>query len=91
VKRFLLWLIDYYQRNISPVVPPTCKYTPTCSNYAKEAVETHGALRGSLLAMWRILRCNPFSRGGFDPVPPPRGGKPDRGGTDDDVTRFAGN
>lgn len=90
MKRFLLWLIGLYQRHISPVMPPTCKYTPTCSNYAKEAVETHGALRGGLLAMWRILRCNPFSRGGYDPVPP-RKGKPDNGGNNDNIARFAGN
>jgi putative membrane protein insertion efficiency factor len=72
VKRLLLALIDFYRREISPSVPPTCRFTPTCSAYAKEAIERHGASRGCLLAVWRVLRCNPFGRGGYDPVPPVR-------------------
>ena len=69
MKRVALWLIRIYQRNMSPYKPPCCKYVPTCSEYAVEALEIHGFFKGSLLAIWRILRCNPFSKGGFDPVP----------------------
>lgn len=76
MKRLLIALIDFYRREISPLTPPTCKYVPTCSAYAREAVETHGALKGAALAAWRVLRCNPFSRGGFDPVPPKKGYAP---------------
>ena len=54
---------------ISPLKKPCCKYYPTCSSYGLEAIERFGALKGGLLAVWRILRCNPFSRGGYDPVP----------------------
>ena len=69
MKRFLLGPIRAYQRWISPSRPRRCKYEPTCSAYAVEAIEHHGAARGFLLATWRLLRCNPFSHGGFDPVP----------------------
>lgn len=65
-------LIHIYQRGISPLTPPRCRFIPTCSNYALEAVEKHGALKGSALAVWRILRCNPFGKGGYDPVPEPK-------------------
>ncbi len=57
-----------YQRLISPALPRSCKYEPTCSHYAVEAVRTEGAVRGLILAGWRILRCNPWSHGGYDPV-----------------------
>jgi putative membrane protein insertion efficiency factor len=57
-----------YQRLISPALPRRCKYHPTCSDYAVQAVESYGILRGAALAIWRLLRCNPFSRGGYDPV-----------------------
>lgn len=57
-----------YQRLISPLIAPRCKYYPTCSNYAVEAVQTYGVLRGGVLAAWRLLRCNPWSDGGFDHV-----------------------
>jgi putative membrane protein insertion efficiency factor len=60
--------IRLYQRLISPVLPARCKYHPTCSAYAVEAVRTYGVLRGTVLATWRLLRCNPFSNGGLDPV-----------------------
>jgi uncharacterized protein len=60
--------IRLYQRLISPVLPRRCKYEPTCSVYAAEALRAHGPLRGSVLAAWRLLRCNPFSHGGYDPV-----------------------
>lgn len=73
MKRGLLWLIALYQRFLSPLKQvPTCKYLPTCSEYAKDAITNRGPLHGSWLAIWRILRCNPFSRGGVDPVPPKR-------------------
>ena len=66
----LLAPIRFYQRFISPALPRRCKYHPTCSEYAVRAIARHGALRGSMLAGWRLLRCNPFSHGGYDPVPP---------------------
>ena len=69
IKAFLLSLIRGYQNYLSPQRPGCCRYSPTCSNYAMEAIEKHGALRGILLALWRVLRCNPFSKGGYDPVP----------------------
>ena len=69
-KRLLLWLIHFYRRYISPLKRhPTCCYIPTCSQYALEAVEKYGAFKGGLLALRRIIRCNPFSKGGYDPVP----------------------
>jgi len=57
-----------YKRHVSPLLPPACRYTPTCSEYAVEAVERHGVLKGTALALKRLLSCNPFSRGGYDPV-----------------------
>ena len=69
MKKVLLWLIKFYQTAISPRTSPKCKYYPTCSNYGWEAIERFGALKGSALTIWRILRCNPFSKGGYDPVP----------------------
>ena len=60
--------IRFYRRFISPALPRTCKYHPTCSEYAVEAVRTYGVLRGLVLAAWRLLRCNPWSHGGLDPV-----------------------
>ena len=70
MKKLLLWLIRFYRRNISPMTKPCCRYTPTCSQYALEAIEKYGALKGSFLAVRRILRCNPFSRHDpYDPVP----------------------
>ncbi|MEA4920564.1 MAG: membrane protein insertion efficiency factor YidD [Clostridiaceae bacterium] len=69
-KKILLWLIKCYRKYISPMKRyPTCRYIPTCSQYAVEAIEKYGAFKGGLLALWRILRCNPFSKGGYDPVP----------------------
>ena len=69
MKKALLAAIRFYRRHLSPHLPPMCRYYPTCSVYAIEAIETHGALRGTLLAVWRLLRCNPLSPGGYDPVP----------------------
>jgi len=71
VDRFLVALLRGYKRFLSPLLPPACRFHPTCSEYAASAVAQHGALRGSLLAIGRIARCHPWSRGGFDPVPPP--------------------
>jgi putative membrane protein insertion efficiency factor len=69
VKRVLLALIGAYKRWISPAFPRRCRYEPTCSTYAAESIRRFGAARGTLLAGWRLLRCNPLSHGGFDPVP----------------------
>lgn len=69
MKRLLLALIGAYQRWLSPAMPRRCRYEPSCSTYAAESLSRFGALRGGLLATWRLLRCNPFSHGGFDPVP----------------------
>ena len=69
MKKVVLKLISFYRKNISPLSPPCCRFIPTCSQYALEAVEKYGALKGGLLALWRILRCNPFCKGGYDPVP----------------------
>lgn len=69
MKRVLLAPIAAYQRWLSPAMPRRCRYEPTCSAYAAHSIRRFGALRGSLLAIWRLLRCNPFSHGGFDPVP----------------------
>ena len=68
VKKILIGLVRVYQKYLSPLKGhSTCIYFPTCSQYAVEAIEKHGALKGGLLAVWRILRCNPFSKGGYDP------------------------
>lgn len=71
-----LWLLRGYKRWISPLLPPLCRFYPTCSQYSQEAFRSRGFWAGVRLTAWRILRCNPFCRGGFDPVPPRR----DRGG-----------
>ena len=68
VKKLLIFLIKFYQKDISPLKTTKCPYIPTCSAYGLEAVEKYGALKGGLLAVWRIIRCNPFSKGGYDPV-----------------------
>lgn len=69
MKRFLLFWIRAYQAGLSPILPASCRYTPTCSEYARVAVERHGAARGSWLAMKRVGRCHPFGDHGYDPVP----------------------
>lgn len=68
LRRVVLAPIVVYQRAISPAIPRRCKYEPTCSRYAVEAIARYGVLRGLVLAGWRLLRCNPFSYGGYDPV-----------------------
>ncbi|MBE6787250.1 MAG: membrane protein insertion efficiency factor YidD [Ruminococcaceae bacterium] len=69
MKKLLIKFIRFYQRAISPHKIPCCRFTPCCSQYAIEAITVHGAFKGTLLALWRILRCNPFCKGGYDPVP----------------------
>lgn len=69
IARALLGALRFYRMAISPVRPPCCRYTPSCSAYAVEAIEVHGAARGSWLALRRLLRCHPFHAGGHDPVP----------------------
>ena len=69
MKHILLLLIHFYQRVISPLKPPTCRFYPTCSHYGFEAIRRFGALKGGYLTIKRILKCHPFHPGGFDPVP----------------------
>ena len=72
MKRILLWLIRWYQQCLSPrKISPCCRFYPTCSAYAKEAIELYGAGKGSWLALRRLLRCHPFGKSGYDPVPLP--------------------
>ncbi len=68
-KKSMLVMLRFYKREISPMLPPCCRYTPTCSEYAMQAVEKYGAAKGGWLAAKRILRCHPFHEGGYDPVP----------------------
>ncbi|NSW77054.1 MAG: membrane protein insertion efficiency factor YidD [Candidatus Atribacteria bacterium] len=72
IERFLIHSIDrclvWYQRFVSPLFPPSCRFEPTCSQYAREALQKHGLFRGGVMALWRIMRCHPYSRGGYDPV-----------------------
>jgi len=70
MKRLLLLAICLYRRALSPALGPCCRFEPSCSVYAEEAIHVHGVARGLLLATWRVLRCQPFARAGLDPVPP---------------------
>jgi putative membrane protein insertion efficiency factor len=70
MKRLLLLAIRLYRRTLSPALGPCCRFEPSCSVYAEEAIHVHGVARGLLLAAWRVLRCQPFARAGLDPVPP---------------------
>lgn len=72
MKRVLIALIRFYQKNISSKTPPCCRFTPTCSQYALVAIERFGAIRGTLMAIWRVLKCAPWHPGGYDPVPEKR-------------------
>lgn len=72
MKRVLLWLIDFYRKGISPLTPPSCRFIPTCSQYAMQAIEKYGACKGGWLALRRLLKCHPFHRQEtieYDPVP----------------------
>lgn len=68
MRLILVKLIKIYQKFISPMFPPSCRFYPTCSEYAVQAITKYGAMKGGVKAVWRILRCNPFNKGGFDPV-----------------------
>lgn len=70
MKKLFIKFIHFYQRNISPLSPPSCRFYPTCSNYALEAIEEHGAIKGGVMSVIRISKCHPLHKGGFDPVPP---------------------
>jgi len=73
LRRLLVMLlvlpIRFYQTSISPLTPPSCRFTPSCSEYARQAIIKHGPFKGLYLALWRILRCNPWGGSGYDPVP----------------------
>lgn len=73
IRSALVWLlclpIRFYRRYLSPLKPPCCRFTPTCSQYALEALRKHGPVKGLALAIWRVLRCNPWGGSGYDPVP----------------------
>ncbi|MHB1254014.1 MAG: membrane protein insertion efficiency factor YidD [Candidatus Humimicrobiaceae bacterium] len=68
MKKVLILIIRGYKKVISPLIPPSCRFYPTCSTYAIQALEKHGIIKGSIKALYRILRCNPFNKGGYDPV-----------------------
>ena len=72
MKHGVLAVLRFYKAQVSPLLPPACRYTPSCSEYAMEAIERHGVARGGWLALRRLLSCNPFSSGGYDPVPEAR-------------------
>lgn len=69
MKKILITMIRFYQRYLSPLKSTKCPYYPSCSSYGLEAIRKYGAFKGGILALWRIVRCNPFSKGGYDPVP----------------------
>ncbi len=69
MKTFFVVLLNIYQKIISPLFPPSCRFYPTCSEYTKEAIIRYGVFKGLALGIWRVLRCNPFNQGGYDPVP----------------------
>jgi putative membrane protein insertion efficiency factor len=77
IRSLLLGLIWVYRHTISPILPPTCRYHPSCSAYGFEALQVHGAAKGTVLTAWRVLRCNPFTPGGLDPVPTRGAWRPD--------------
>ena len=68
MKKSALWVLKVYKKWVSPSLPPSCRYVPTCSEYAMEAIERHGIVRGAATAAWRLVRCHPFVKGGYDPV-----------------------
>lgn len=68
MKFILLTLIRFYQKAFSPLFPPSCRFVPTCSEYSYQALNKYGVVKGTILTVWRILRCNPFNKGGYDPI-----------------------
>jgi uncharacterized protein len=68
MRTILISLVKFYQAAISPWLPPSCRFVPTCSQYARDAIERYGAIKGTGMAIWRLLRCQPFCAGGYDPV-----------------------
>jgi uncharacterized protein len=68
MRKVAVGLIKVYRRFVSPMLPPSCRYWPSCSEYALQSIQKHGVLKGGLLGSWRIMRCNPWSKGGIDPV-----------------------
>lgn len=68
MKYVLMTLIKLYQKILSPLFPPSCRFVPTCSEYSYQALKKYGAIKGTALSIWRILRCNPFNKGGYDPL-----------------------
>lgn len=76
MRRLLIAFVVLYQRCISPFCPPACRFVPTCSEYAIEAIQNRGVIQGLCFAAWRVLRCNPFHPGGYDPAPQPRHPRP---------------
>ncbi len=68
MKYIFMIFIRLYQKIISPFLPPSCRFIPSCSEYSYQALEKYGALKGTMLSIWRLLRCNPFNKGGYDPV-----------------------
>jgi putative membrane protein insertion efficiency factor len=75
-QKIVLQLLSAYKWIISPMLPPACRFVPTCSDYAMEAIDRYGVLRGSVMAIWRLLRCHPLARGGYDPVARNQPGQP---------------
>lgn len=68
MRAVFMFFIRIYQKVISPFLPPSCRFVPTCSEYSYQSLKKHGVFKGSILSLWRILRCNPFNKGGYDPV-----------------------
>lgn len=95
VMKALAWLlvlpILFYQHFITPYTPPSCRFTPTCSEYGRQALLKHGPIKGLLLTLWRILRCNPWGGSGYDPVPPKGKWRNDANGEDDEAGRDGAN
>lgn len=77
LRRLAVLPIRFYQRFVSPFLPPTCRFEPSCSEYGLQTILAHGVVKGTLLTVWRILRCQPFCKGGADPVPPPGKWRPE--------------
>jgi putative membrane protein insertion efficiency factor len=83
--RALIFLIQLYRNTVSPLRLPTCRFSPTCSQYAVEALSEYGLFRGGWLAMVRLAKCGPWHRGGWDPIPERRGSRPESAAVDNDV------